>query len=59
MTDCLESQYRFSTPPAPKGYWVVGKSSFGQTRFAIYKKPNKLHRLITKLLLGWDWLGND
>jgi hypothetical protein len=53
MTDFLV------TLPAPKGWGIIGKSNGGQTRFAVYKKPNTFHRLMTKILLGWDWLDND
>jgi len=49
---------QLATPPTPKGFWVIGKSNWGQTQFAMYKKPNRLHRLMTKLLLGWDWVDN-
>jgi hypothetical protein len=62
MTNYIESPYQIDAPPAPPapmGYWVIGKSNWGQTQFAIYKKPNKLHRFMTKLLLGWEWLDND
>ena len=59
MTDCLESPHKLKTPLSPKGWWVIGKGIWGQTQFAIYKKPNRFQRLMTKLLLGWDWLGND
>lgn len=51
--------YPVYLPPKPKGFWVIGKNKWGQTQFAMYTKPNILHRLMTKLLLGWDWLDND
>lgn len=52
-------QWTLRTPPEPKGWWVIGKSCWGQTQFAVYVEPNRLHQLMTKILLGWDWLGND
>jgi hypothetical protein len=52
-------EYTFQAPPKPKGWWVIGKSHWGQIQFAVYVKPNRLHQLMTKILLGWDWLDND
>ena len=52
-------EYAFQAPPKPKGWWVIGKSHWGQIQFAVYVKPNRLHQLMTKIFLGWDWLDND
>ena len=35
----------------PVGKWAVN----GSLWFTVYNKPNWLHRLITRLLLGWKW----
>jgi len=59
MTDFSDGQFKLSLPPKPKGWWVIGKNNWGQTQFAVYKKPNRLHQLMTKILLGWDWQDND
>jgi hypothetical protein len=56
MTDHPESLYQLVSPPTPKGYWILQQSSYGRVQFAVHKKPNKLHRFMTKLLLGWDWV---
>lgn len=53
------SHYKIETPPPVKGWWIIGKSNWGQIQFAVYKKPNAFHRIMTKLLLGWDWQNND
>jgi len=58
MTE-LSSDLKLHAPPKPKGWWAIGKCHWGQTQFAMYTKPNRLHRLMTKILLGWDWLDND
>lgn len=58
MTDHPESLYQFASPSTPKGYWIIEKHSFGFIQFAMYKKPNRLHRLMAKFLLGWDWQDN-
>ena len=59
MTDYCWIPCKIGAPPTPEGWWVIGKSNWGQTQFAVYKKPNKLHRVMTKFLLGWDWKDND
>ena len=59
MTDSPDWQFKLAPPLKPKGWWVIGKSNWGQTQFAVYKKPNRLHQLMTKILLGWDWQDND
>jgi hypothetical protein len=57
MTDYIE--LTLQAPPEPKGWWAIGKSSYGHIQFAVNVKPNRLHRLMTKFLLGWDWIDND
>lgn len=45
----------------PVGYYqITGKntSDYGNMKFMFYKKPNFIHRLFCKLLLGWVW-GED
>lgn len=59
MNEYSEFACQAISPPKPKGFWVIGKSHWGQTQFAVYVKPNRLHQLMTKILLGWDWLDND
>lgn len=41
--------------PEPVGWWKIG---YG-TSFAVYKKPNRFHRFMTTLLLGWRWTPNN
>ena len=59
MADHIDSPYEIGALPDPKGYWIIGKSSWGHTQFVMYSKPSRLHRFMTKLLLGWDWQNND
>jgi hypothetical protein len=42
----------FPTIPTYAGYWQLG----GYLRFSLTKKPNAFHRLMTTLLLGWEWV---
>ena len=39
----------------PVGHWVLGRTNYSSLRFTICKKPNRFHRFMTKLLLGWEW----
>lgn len=39
----------------PEGHWVLGKTNSSAIYLAIYKKPNRFHRFMTKVLLGWEW----
>jgi hypothetical protein len=39
----------------PVGHWVLGRTDYSSIRFAIFKKPNRFHRFMTNLLLGWKW----
>jgi hypothetical protein len=32
------------------GFWVIGDLNIGT-----FKKPNWIHQLFSKLLLGWEW----
>lgn len=46
----------FYTPPPIVGYWVFpGSIKGGETKFAMCGKPNRLHRLMMKWVLGWVW----
>jgi hypothetical protein len=38
--------------PTYVGYWRLG----GHLHFPLTKKPNAFHRLMTTLLLGWEWI---
>ena len=44
--------------PEPVGWWKIGYGNYG-TSFAVYKKPNRFHRFMTTLLLGWRWTPNN
>jgi hypothetical protein len=46
----------FYAPPPVVGYWVFPGSKKGyETKFAMLGKPNRFHRLMMKLALGWVW----
>lgn len=32
------------------GYWIIGDLNIGT-----FKKPHWVHRIFSKLLLGWEW----
>ncbi len=46
----------FYLPPPTVGYWVLPGSEKGfETKFSMTGKPNRFHRMMMKLLLGWVW----
>jgi hypothetical protein len=40
--------------PKPVGYWILDPGAFC-TKFAMYKKPNRIQIWFTEKLLGWKW----
>jgi hypothetical protein len=42
---------QLSIPPRPAGWMTL----FTGTTFAVYKKPNKFHLWMAKVLLGWTF----
>jgi len=53
MTD---EQFQLRESPEPVGWWVLPGGDHGwRTTFATMAKPNALHRLMNRLLLGWVW----
>ena len=50
-----EKTYEVYEPPKKSGCWVIGKS------FHVYvsKRPNWLHKKMSKLLLDWEWKDGD
>lgn len=40
----------FKLPPS-SGCWIIS----GDLQFHVAKRPNWLHRLMTRWLLGWEW----
>jgi hypothetical protein len=46
----------FETPPPHIGYWIMpGSHPAWATKFCVYVKPNLLHRVAMRYLLGWKW----
>jgi hypothetical protein len=53
-----DNAYVFHVPPPPIGYWVLpGGTEAGRIKFSAYSKPNLLHRLMMRWLMGWKWEG--
>lgn len=49
-------RFSFYKPPPTVGYWVLPGSKKGfETKFSMTGKPNRFHRMMMKLLLGWIW----
>lgn len=49
-------QLSFYNPPPTVGYWVLPGSEKGfETKFSMTGKPNRFHRMMMKLALGWVW----
>lgn len=44
--------------PKPVGWWIIGKG-YARMYNAVYQKPNRFHRFMTTLLLGWEWKDNN
>jgi len=42
------------TIPMPVGAWVISPGPM-ETVLPIYRMPTRLNRLMTTLLLGWEW----
>lgn len=40
--------------PTYAGYWQIGGDQ--GLRVSLTKKPNAIHRFMTTLLLGWEWV---
>ena len=56
MTETCENEYtEYINLPEPVGWWIIGDGYYN----GVYKKPNRFHRFITTLLLGWEWKDND
>ncbi len=47
-------QFQFVKTPEPVGFWLISPAP-NHTQFPVYKKPNRFHRFMTTLLLGWKW----
>lgn len=41
-------------PPEPVGYYDIGGPPWGMY-VAIYSRPNRFHRFMVRLILGWAW----
>jgi len=39
------------TPPQAIGMYIINEN----LHFPFYKKPKRIHRLFTRILLGWKW----
>ena len=49
-------QLRLYKPPPVIGYWVLpGSAEAAPRKFAMFEKPNRFHRMMVKLALGWIW----
>jgi hypothetical protein len=47
---------KFTRPPQPVGYWVLGKGGDAQVNFPMYVKPTPEQIENHKTMLGWDWV---
>jgi hypothetical protein len=59
MTNDPGEGFRFFTPPPKQAgaYWLGGTPhGFG---FCLARRPRWLHRFMTRLLLGWEWVDSD
>jgi len=45
----------FVTPPKPVGAWRIG----GSVYYQMNKKPIWLHRIMARVLLGWEWIDGE
>ena len=53
-----DNAYVFHIPPPPVGYWILpGGTEAGRIKFSAHSKPNLLHRLMMRWLMGWKWEG--
>ena len=49
-------EYTFKLPPEPVGWWILpGSVEECKIKFSCMKKPNMLHRMTMKYLLGWEY----
>jgi len=46
--------YSVANWPEPMGYWILDPGPIC-TKFAQYKKPNRIQIWFTEKLLGWKW----
>jgi len=52
-----KTDYKFIQTLEPTGYWALSKTpNAGTTHLFTYDVPNKFHRLMHRLLLGWVWV---
>lgn len=42
------------TPPKTAGYWKIGGD--WSLNVEVAARPNWLHRKMTKIFFGWDWI---
>jgi len=49
-----EGTFSIANWPKPVGYWILDPGPI-YTKFAQYKKPNRIHIWFTEKLLGWQW----
>ena len=54
----MSEEIKLQHYPEPVGYWQITPDIDGgwNTRFAVYKKPEKEHIVNTEKLLGWKWI---
>ncbi len=49
--ETTDEPFNFQAPPRIVGRWVIG----GCYSIHVYETPNRLHILMAKWLLGWQW----
>lgn len=45
----------FAVLPKPVGAWQIG----GSVYYQMTKKPIWLHRVMSRVLLGWEWIDGE